>query len=233
MSIATPGFGVPTATNPPDGRVGLEGALLAPTTVRRGLDPASDFAPQMVAVANAPADSRAGGGAAIGTADPLVAPPIYGSWHAAVERVNASGTGWADALNVHPRYRAAAGLGARVIRTHQERYMRLAWEQIGDVVREPRHSARTAREQGRGSDLREDAGTAIGRQSHGARRPDIRAHHGEFADLACDGERELPAARGADAGAEKAPAAARPAGAAPGAKWLAARHLVASHRWLE
>jgi hypothetical protein len=136
MSIATPGFGVPTATNPPDDRVGLEGALLAPTTVRRGLTAASDLAPKLAAVVNAPADARAAGaGGPVGADDPLVAPPIYGGWHAAVERVNAAGTGWVDGLNADPRYRAAAGLGARVIRKYQERYMRLAWEQIGDVIR--------------------------------------------------------------------------------------------------
>ncbi len=135
MSIAAPGFGVPTATNPPDDRVGLEGALLAPTTVRRGLTAASDLAPKLAAVVNAPADARAAGPGGPGAADPLVTPPIHGNWHAAVERGDASGTGWVDGLNTDPRYRAAAGLGARVIRKYQERYMRLAWEQIGDVIR--------------------------------------------------------------------------------------------------
>jgi hypothetical protein len=138
MSIATPGFGMPSATNPPDDEVGLEGALLAPTTVRKGLVATSDFVPQIVPILNAPADARTSGstgGGAVGSDDPIVSPPIHGAWHAAVERVAADGTGWVDGLNLDPRYRAAAGLGARVVRKHQERYMRLAWEQIGDVVR--------------------------------------------------------------------------------------------------
>jgi hypothetical protein len=135
MSIAAPGFGVTSVSNPPDGRVSLEGALLAPTTARRGLVPGSDFVPQVLAVLNAADDARAATGGSVSSDDPLVGPPIHGSWLAPAERVSASGTGWVDELNLDPRYRGAAGLGARVIRKNQERYMRLAWEQIGDVVR--------------------------------------------------------------------------------------------------
>jgi hypothetical protein len=135
MSIAEPGFGITAAVNPPDDKVGLEGALLAPTTVRRGLGPGSDFATQIADVVNAPAAIRDDPNPPVGSDDPLVAPPIHGCWHAGVDQVSASGTGWVDALNVDPRHRAAAGLGARVIRRNQERYMRLAWEQVGDVVR--------------------------------------------------------------------------------------------------
>jgi hypothetical protein len=80
LDIARPGFGVATATNPPDNLVGLEGALLAPTTVRKGLVAGSDFVPQVAAVLNAPAALRDQG-----AADPLVAPPIYGCWHAQVD----------------------------------------------------------------------------------------------------------------------------------------------------
>jgi hypothetical protein len=132
LDIARPGFGVTAATNPPDNLVGLEGALLAPTTVRKGPVAGSDFAPQVAAVLNAPAALRDQG-----AADPLVAPPIYGCWHAQVDQVSAaSGAGgWVNTLNLDPRYRAAAGIGARVIRDNQERYVRIAWEQIGDVIK--------------------------------------------------------------------------------------------------
>ena len=129
MDIAHPGFGVPDVANPPDGFVGLEGALLAPTTVRKGLAASSDFVPLVEPVLNAPADARSAG-----EVDRLVAPPIYGCWHAAVERVVTPPAGWVNELNLDPRFRAAAGLGARVIRANQEQYMRLAWEQIGDVL---------------------------------------------------------------------------------------------------
>jgi hypothetical protein len=129
MDVTHPGFGVPSVANPPDGVVGLEGALLAPTTVRKGLAASSDFVPQVEPVLNAPAEARAAG-----ETDPLVAPPIYGCWHAQVERVSAAEAGWVTDVNLDPRNRAAAGLGARVIREHQEEYMRLAWEQIGEVL---------------------------------------------------------------------------------------------------
>ncbi|MDQ6831277.1 MAG: hypothetical protein M3081_20650, partial [Gemmatimonadota bacterium] len=129
MDVTHPDFGIATVSDPPDGFVGLEGALLAPTTVRKPLAPASDFVPQIVPILNAPADARAAG-----EPDPIVAPPIYGCWHAQVERVSTVDGGWVNQLNLDPRYRAAAGLGARVVRVHQEEYMRQAWEQIGDVL---------------------------------------------------------------------------------------------------
>jgi hypothetical protein len=129
MDITHPGFGVANVIDPPDGFAGLEGALLAPTTVRKGLAATSDFVPQVEPLLNAPADARAAG-----ETDPVVATPIYGCWHARVERVSAAERGWVRELNLDPRYRAAAGLGARVVRANQEEYMRLAWEGIGDVI---------------------------------------------------------------------------------------------------
>ena len=129
LDITHPGFGVANVANPPAGVVGLEGALLAPTTVRKALAPASDFVPQVETLLNAPAEARVAG-----ETDPVVTPPIHGCWHAQVERVSATERGWVNELNLDPRYRAAAGLGARVIRANQEEYMRLAWQGIGDVI---------------------------------------------------------------------------------------------------
>ncbi|HEV7509948.1 MAG TPA: hypothetical protein VGS07_34065 [Thermoanaerobaculia bacterium] len=129
MDITHPGFGVADVANPPDGFVGLEGALLAPTTVAKGLSPTSDFVARVEPVLNKPAEARAAG-----EKDPVVAPPIHGCWHAQVERVSAAEVGWVNTLNLDPRHRAAAGLGVRVVRAHQEEYMRLAWEGIGDVI---------------------------------------------------------------------------------------------------
>jgi hypothetical protein len=131
LDIGDPGFDVSGVVNPPDTSVGLEGALLAPTTVRRGLANGSNFVPKVEPILNAPADTRAQG-----NADPVVAPPIYGCWHAHVEKVNtpASDAQWVNDLNLDPRYRATAGLGVRVIRAHQDEYLRSAWSQIGDVL---------------------------------------------------------------------------------------------------
>lgn len=129
MDVTHPGFGIADVADPPDGFVGLEGALLAPTTVPKRLSSTSDFVAQIEPVLNAPAEARAAG-----ETDPVVTPPIHGCWHAQVERVSAAEGGWVNTLNLDPRHRAAAGLGVRVVRAHQEEYMRLAWEGIGDVV---------------------------------------------------------------------------------------------------
>ncbi len=74
--------------------------------------------------------------------DPLITPPLYGRWHAAVERLLTDSAGadlpntrnWIHELNLDPRFRVPAGFGTRVIQKHQEEYMNVAWQQIGDVL---------------------------------------------------------------------------------------------------
>ncbi len=63
-------------------------------------------------------------------------PPIYGQWHAQRRRVSATSTSsdWLDALNLKVPNRAAAGLGAEVVRRDQEDLVAEAWRQVGDVV---------------------------------------------------------------------------------------------------
>jgi hypothetical protein len=143
MDIAAPGFGMPRVAEPvaPEpghddlpahhrGVVGLEGALKAPSMTPKPLDPTSTFPAEAAAIVNAPADAQASG-----DSDPVVAPPLVGGWHALLDRVDPSGRrAWPHELNVDPRMRAAGGLGARVVRKHQERYMKLAWEQVGEIV---------------------------------------------------------------------------------------------------
>ncbi|WPB83881.1 hypothetical protein [Sediminicoccus rosea] len=75
--------------------------------------------------------------------DPVVVPPLYGRWHAAVDRLLATATGaplphtdnWVHGLNLDPRHRVAAAAGTTVIQQGQEEYMDAAWEQVGDVVK--------------------------------------------------------------------------------------------------
>ena len=71
-----------------------------------------------------------------GDSDPVVAPPFHGGWHALLDRVDPAPAieGWPHELNLDPRFRAAAGLGARVIRQNQDDYMKLAWSQVGEVL---------------------------------------------------------------------------------------------------
>jgi hypothetical protein len=74
--------------------------------------------------------------------DPIITPPIYGRWHAAISRVLKERNGgdvpnnqnWIHDLNLDPRYRVAAGFGTRVVQENQENYMDKAWEQLGDVI---------------------------------------------------------------------------------------------------
>jgi hypothetical protein len=68
------------------------------------------------------------------TGTPVVGPPIYGQWPAAVESIDATGDSWwLSELNLDPKYRAAAGLGAEVVREHQQEYLTEAWTQVGDL----------------------------------------------------------------------------------------------------
>ena len=73
--------------------------------------------------------------------DPLIVPPLYGRWHAAIERLTAAAgsadaerTRWLNELNLDPRYRAAAGIGTSVVQKNQEQYMEAAWQQVGKVL---------------------------------------------------------------------------------------------------
>ena len=73
--------------------------------------------------------------------DPVIAPPIYGRWHAAVTRLLdgpvdpvTSREKWLNETNLDPRYRVAAGFGTSVIQKNQEDYMEAAWQQVGRVL---------------------------------------------------------------------------------------------------
>ena len=77
-----------------------------------------------------------------GDPDPLLAPPLYGRWHALVDRVLTKSDGspidktsnWIHRLNLDPRFRIAAGLGTRVIQDQQEPLMDAAWAQVGQLL---------------------------------------------------------------------------------------------------
>ncbi|HEY2879468.1 hypothetical protein [Nocardioides sp.] len=70
---------------------------------------------------------------------PRVGPPVYGQLAAgAVGSAGAIGAGaappWLAHLNVDPRLRVAAGLGAEIVRRDQDHYAESAWKQVGDVL---------------------------------------------------------------------------------------------------
>jgi hypothetical protein len=61
--------------------------------------------------------------------DQVVTPPRYG------REQTAGKPPWDDALNLDPRFRAAAGLGVRVVQEQQEQLMASAWEQASELER--------------------------------------------------------------------------------------------------
>lgn len=132
MDIAEPGFGMPVIdASDRAAVVGLEGALKSPQTESKPHTDNSKFPTDVASIVNAPALAEQNG-----DGDPLIAPPIYGRWHALVNRVDPqpANRSWVNTLNRDARHRAAAGLGADIARKNQEHYMKLAWEQVGDVL---------------------------------------------------------------------------------------------------
>src|ERR1700736_1376342 len=65
-----------------------------------------------------------------GEPDPVVAPPLYGTWHALMKRVLLERDGspilpndnWIHRLNLDPRFRVPAGFGTQVIQDQQETF---------------------------------------------------------------------------------------------------------------
>jgi hypothetical protein len=67
--------------------------------------------------------------------DGAVGPPLYGSWPANRFAVAGADRGWFAELNLDPRARVAAGLGAEVVRAEQEDLMTACWQQVGAVLK--------------------------------------------------------------------------------------------------
>ena len=67
--------------------------------------------------------------------DPVVTPPLYGSWYVPPAKLEKGKmkTDWYQQLNLHPALRVVAGAGAEVIRDNQEEYMERAWEQCDEI----------------------------------------------------------------------------------------------------
>jgi hypothetical protein len=122
---------------PPDTVLELEGALKLPDSP---VAPWPDetrvpFQAALETVLNTPARA-----VLAGDVDPVVAPPIYGRWHAARNTVHAAASPqitrtWLDELNLDPRHRAVAAIGTAVVQAHQEPLMASAWEQMGEIER--------------------------------------------------------------------------------------------------
>ena len=134
LDISDPGAGVEAT---PGTTVAFEGALAPLDFDNRVGYPESPGAPiiqQLREVVDLAVDFRASGADA--DEDPIVTPPAYARQHAGLERVadaTAATTRWLAELNLDPRNRAAAGLGAEIVRQRDEEYMERAWAQVEEL----------------------------------------------------------------------------------------------------
>jgi hypothetical protein len=128
IDISQPGFAASGATT-----VELEGALLPITPAASPSPPPvplpQQFQTALAGIINEPSRTQA----ADPNADPLLAPPIYGRWHAGRASVTPTSATWLDQLNLDPRWRVAAAFGTRVIQEHQEALMASAWDQAAEL----------------------------------------------------------------------------------------------------
>ena len=150
LDASNPGFGVPGV-----GTLRQEGALRPPVERKDSPLPAN-FVKALRDLVNEPDTlrQRVGG-------DPVVAPPIYGSWHSARQRIDDSAPVWLREANLDPRYRAAAGLGTLVVQDQQEQLMASAWQQIGEAG----HQQRNVHQEELGEAVRTAVHVALGKLS--------------------------------------------------------------------
>jgi hypothetical protein len=115
----------------------MDGVLRAPSEDAAGdggglADIAKKLRNRLSAVLNAPASQLESQQTAPAR---VLAPPIYGQWHAQQHTVTDNSREWLRELNLDPRRRVAAGLGAEVVRRYQEEFVQQCWEQVGEVLK--------------------------------------------------------------------------------------------------
>jgi len=130
MDVTQPAPHVPSAGNP----LGLEGALHSVSTQPTARnDPAKTafqtavqtWINQPMAATDDPANPKPD--------DPVIASPIYGRWHAAVQSVDRTAPGWVNDLNLDPRNRSGSGMGTQVVQKERTQLMASAWQQVDGV----------------------------------------------------------------------------------------------------
>lgn len=121
------------AVTPPVPTLGLQSVMQPADAVADTWSLNNVYAKKIRDIINAPAvllDEEDG--------DPVIAPPLYGCWHAAQNTVTTPGGAvptWIQEANLDPRYRLFAGAGAEVLRRNQDKYMAIAWDQVGEVIK--------------------------------------------------------------------------------------------------
>jgi hypothetical protein len=128
IGAAHPGLGE-LPEGDPAAIVEMDGALRAPGLDDLRLQEVDErVRAGLTAALNAPAAQAAGEDAPL-----VVGPPMYGAWHANHHGIDDGTPLWLGQLNLDPRARVAAGLGADVVRRNQEDLMHAAWVQLADV----------------------------------------------------------------------------------------------------
>jgi hypothetical protein len=144
MDVTSPGMGL--ADRPARAPVPVEGAL---RPLGANIPPWPDserteFSGQLSPKLNAPAEAL--------DADkgrPVLAPPLYGQWHAARQRVGQTGSPvWFEDLNIAPQLRVVAAVGTEVVQKEQQALLASAWNQVDDLrqVNQQIKEAQLARE---------------------------------------------------------------------------------------
>jgi hypothetical protein len=72
--------------------------------------------------------------AGLSATTPVLGPPLYGAYPVRQHTVPADQPRWLRELNLDPRSRAAAGLGAELVRQNQEDFVEWCWEQVQEVL---------------------------------------------------------------------------------------------------
>ena len=124
MDVAAPGFGLPAAA---DSSLFVEGALRSPAFASTG-SVLANFIQQLRDLLNLPAQLLQASAANL-----IVAPPLYGRWHAVQTEVDAGVQPWFSDLNSDPRLRVAAGAGTIAVQNEQQSLLASAWAQVDSV----------------------------------------------------------------------------------------------------
>jgi hypothetical protein len=132
MDVSEPDPGVPSAGAP----LGLDGALHSASTQETPwTDPAKTAFQTAVQTWINETSPATDDPAHPNPADPVVAPPIYGQWAAAIRSVDRTAAGWENDLNLDPRNRSAAGMGTEIVQNQRTQLMASAWEQVASVLK--------------------------------------------------------------------------------------------------
>ncbi|HSH58259.1 MAG TPA: hypothetical protein VK988_01205, partial [Acidimicrobiales bacterium] len=129
MDLTTAGWQLPVPSLGEAGSVlDLEGALMSPSAVPTDWPPVprAAFQERLLELLTASIDGQT-----------VLTPSLHGAREAVpvpAPPAPGSAAGWLWTLNLDPRHRAAAGLGAQVVAAQQEQLVASAWDQAGDLT---------------------------------------------------------------------------------------------------